>query len=500
MSTSRLDTALTRPSTPRAHIESPSSRRDFLARAGGGFGAVALAQMLHAEGRILDSEKIEEQSESEDARVRVARAGAAHHAPSARSVIFIFLEGGPSHIDLFDPKPLLEKLAGQAVPKSFKPVITAMGEFYSPILPSRRAWSRHGDAGTWVSDWLPHIARHADDIAVLRSCHQDGLNHVGSVCQMNTGSVLAGRPSLGAWSSYGLGRSSEELPTFVVLLDRPATVAGGPRNWGTGFMPAAHQGTELRSAGAPIADLLPPEGISPERQRAKLDLLGRLQRIHLEGRELQNELEARISSYELAYRMQSAAPEAVDLASESEATRTAYGLDDKVTAETARACLLARRLIERGVRFVQIYSGAGSRWDAHSKLESNHEGLCRATDRPIAALLEDLKDRGLLEETLVIWGGEFGRTPMSEKGDGRDHNPTGFTMWFAGGGVRGGQTIGATDEIGLHAISDRAHVFDIHASILHALGLDHSRLFYDHHGRLENVTLNEGDAIRKLFV
>jgi hypothetical protein len=374
-----------------------------------------------------------------------------------------------------------------------------MGEVYSPLLASRRTWRRHGMSGLWVSDWLPHIARRADEIAVLRSCYQDGLNHVGSVCQMNTGSVLAGRPSLGAWATYGLGTESQSLPAFVVLLDRKATVAGGARNWGTGFMPATYQGTELRNEGDPIAHLRPASGASRTRQRAQLDLLDDLNRRHLEGRRSQSALEARIAAYELAYRMQAEAPEAVDLSRETAATRTLYGLDAKETEELGRVCLLARRLVERGVRFVQVYSGAGSRWDSHQHIEKGHAELCRSMDRPVAGLLEDLKLRGLLDEVLVVWGGEFGRTPMSEKGDGRDHNPTGFTMWFAGAGVRPGQAVGETDELGLHAVSDRAHVHDIHATILHLLGLHHRRLNYHHNGRLENVTINDGAVVEKLL-
>jgi hypothetical protein len=350
----------------------------------------------------------------------------------------------------------------------------------------------------WISDWLPHTARCADDIAVIRSCWADGLNHSGGVCQMNTGSVLGGRPSLGAWVSYGLGTENENLPAFVVLQDNNGQVVNGPRNWSAGFMPALYQGTRLNNGAEPILNLLNAKGVSDQQQRDKLALLGELNREHAQSRREQTELEARIRSYELAFRMQAEAPEAVDLASETEQTRQLYGMDEKETADYGRNCLLARRLVERGVRFVQLYHGAGSKWDAHAKIEPNHTGLCRAMDKPVAGLLTDLKQRGLLNETLVVWGGEFGRTPMSEKGDGRDHNPYGFTMWMAGGGVKGGQVIGSTDEVGLHAVEDRLHVHDLHATILHLLGLDHMKLVYRHKGRPERPTLNEGEAYAKI--
>jgi hypothetical protein len=421
-----------------------------------------------------------------------------HTGGKAKSVIFVFVEGGPSHIDLFDPKPELQKLAGQKLPPSFKPVITAMGEQNSPLLASQRKWRRHGQSGIWVSDWLPHTARIADDIAVLRSCWANGLNHVGSVCQMNTGSILAGRPSLGSWVSYGLGSENQNLPAFVVLLDKGTYVVGGPRNWSTGFMPATYQGTMLKSGSEPIANLYPPKDVGDERQRGKLDLLETMNRRHQQPRADETELEARIRSYELAFHMQAAAPEAVDFSKESAATKAMYGLDQAATADMARQCLLARRLVERGVRFVQIYSGAGSRWDAHSGIEGNHTAMCASMDQPVAALVNDLKQRGMLDETLVVWGGEFGRTPMSEKGNGRDHNPWGFTMWFAGGGIKPGQTIGSTDELGLFAVEDKAHVHDIHATILHCLGLDHTRLIYSNNGRPERPTVNEGVVIGKL--
>jgi hypothetical protein len=471
------------------HRITPLTRRDWLLRAGTGFGGLALLDLL-ARGPQA----------STDATVPSAPGAAWLRPATARSVIFLFMEGGPSHIDTFDPKPEVNRLAGKPLPSSFKPVITPMGEGRSPLLASRRTWKQHGKSGIWVSDWLPHIATCADDLAVIRSCWSNGLNHVGGVCQMNTGSTLAGRPSLGSWVTYGLGTENANLPAFIVMQDIPrATVAGGPRNWGTGFMPAVYQGTRLEGGPEPIANLRTPAHVGPLRQQGKLELLDRLNRRHLAERVDQSELDARIKSYELAFRMQAEAPEAVDLRRESAETMTLYGMDDPAAEATARLCLLARRLVERGVRFIQIYCGAGSKWDAHSEIEANHAKTCRAMDQPVAGLLKDLKRRGLLDSTLVVWGGEFGRTPMSEKGNGRDHNPYGFTMWMAGGGTKPGIVVGRTDDMGLHAVEDRLHVHDIHATILHALGVDHAKLVYRYQGRPERPTVNEGQVYQRVF-
>ncbi len=453
----------------------PPTRRDFLRSSGVGFGTLALSWLLQREAMADGT------------------ATGPHHTATAKRVIWIFLEGGPSHIDLLDPKPLLNKLAGQPLPSSFQEPITAMGEKGSPLLVAPRKWSRHGESGLWASEWIPHIATCLDDIAVVRSCHTDGINHSGGVCQMNTCINVAGRPSLGAWVDYGLGTENSNLPAFVVLCDNSGRPVNGPRNWGSGFMPASHQGVRIDGASdEPIANLKSPKGYSTERQKAKFALLDELNRRHAKERPQQSELEARIRSYELAFRMQARAPEAVDLSAETAATKALYGLDQKETSVFGRNCLLARRLAERGVRFIQLYNGTGSKWDSHASIEKNHSRLCRAMDKPVAGLLKDLKQRGLLEDTLVVWGGEFGRTPMSEKGNGRDHNPTGFSMWMAGGGVRGGQTIGATDELGLYAIEDKMHVQDIHASILHLLGLDNMALTYVNKGSPERPTINEG--------
>jgi hypothetical protein len=481
------------------HRENTLTRRDFLARAGGGFGAMAAAYLLGGTARAEDPSTSAmglEAVKVDATNPLAARVG--HYAAKAKSVIFLFMEGGPSHIDLFDPKPLLQTLAGKPLPDSYGSVLTAMGEARSPLLASKRQWKKVGKCGMDMSDWIPHHHEIADEIAVIRSCVGDGINHAGGVCQMNTGSILAGRPSLGAWATYGLGTVNQNLPAFVVMQDNNTQVVNGPRNWGAGFMPAVYQGTRLSPSAEPIANLKTPGAVGDARQQAKLAMLNEMNREHAAQHEQNTELEARIRSYELAFRMQSEAPDAVDLSKETDATLEMYGLKKKETETYGRMCLLARRMVERGVRFVQLYSGAGSKWDAHAGIEKNHSKLCMEMDQPAAALIKDLKQRGMLDSTLVIWGGEFGRTPMSEKGDGRDHNPTGFTMWMAGGGVKGGQVIGETDDLGLRAIKDKLHVHDLHATILHLMGLDHTRLTYFHKGRPERATVNEGHTYKKI--
>jgi hypothetical protein len=470
------------------HVSHVASRREFLSRAGAGFGAIAFSYLLAQDGLLAAQAPV--------GSVEGVAPRGPHHTPRAKSIIWLFMEGGPSHLDLFDPKPALDRLAGQPLPASFGRPITAMGTAGNQLMPSRRQWKRYGESGLWVSDWYPGIAQHVDEMAMFQSCWADGLNHVGSVCQMNTGSILAGRPSMGAWVTYGLGTANEDLPTFVILTDA-GEVLGGPKNWSAGFLPATYQGTLLRREGTPIFHLSPPETVGDDQQRSKLDFLAALNKRFNAANPGDSELDARLQSYELAYRMQSAAPEAIDLARESEATRTLYGMDDPSTEKFGTNCLLARRFVERGVRFIQLYSGSGSGWDAHENIEANHSKMCQSTDRPIAGLLTDLKARGLLDTTLVVWGGEFGRTPFNEKGTGRDHNPWGFTMWMAGGGIKGGQTIGATDEIGMKAIDTPCHVHDIHATILHLLGLNHVQLTFEHNGRDERPTITGGNVITR---
>lgn len=472
------------------HTYWPTSRRDFLARAGAGFGALALEAMMQSEQSKADVPEIDP--------LKPMAPRLTHHLAKAKSVIFLFMEGGPSHIDLFDPKPELQKWAGKPLPESIGPVFTPMGVGSNTLLPSKRNFKQHGQSGMWVSDWYPHVAKVVDDICLIRSCWCDGVNHVGSVCQMNTGSILAGRPSLGAWVSYGLGTENQNLPAFVVMSDGGDPL-GGPRNWGTGWIPATFQGTPFRKDGSPILYLKSDSGLSSEIQKRKLQAMTDLDRLHLQGREDDTRLSARIASYELAYRMQAEAPEAIDLSRETNETKNLYGLDNERTRTYGTMCLRARRLVERGVRFVQCYCGSGSQWDAHGDIEENHGRLCPRSDKPVAALIQDLKRRGLLDSTLVVWGGEFGRTPMNERTKGRDHNPYGFSMFMAGGGIKPGLTYGKTDDFGLKAIEGQAHVHDIHATILHQLGLDHKRLTFPRDGRDERLTINGGRVLRDII-
>ncbi len=464
-----------------SHHWSVSSRREFFSRAGSGLASIALASLLKA-----------------DAAPDPLAPKTPHHPPKAKSVIWLFMEGGPSHVDLFDPKPKLNELHGQPMPESFGKPITAMGTGNNALMGSKRTFKQYGQSGIWVSDWYPNVAQHVDEMSVIRSCWADGLNHVGSVCQMNTGSILAGRPSMGAWVTYGLGTANKNLPAYVVLLDDKEPV-GGPKDWSSGFLPATYQGTQLRQGDTPILHLKPPAGVSDEEQRSKLEFLKQINAEFDQRHPGDNEMEARIASYELAYQMQSSGPEAVDLSKESDATKQLYGLDDPSTAVFGKNCLMARRLVERGVRFIELYAGSGSGWDAHTDIEGNHSRRCRASDKPIAGLIADLKSRGMLDDTLVVWGGEFGRTPFNEKGDGRDHNPWGFSMFMAGGGVKKGQYVGSTDEIGLRAAERPVHVHDIHASILWLLGIDHVSLTYMHNGRAERPTITDGAIIKELF-
>jgi hypothetical protein len=460
-----------------------STRRQFFTRAGSGLAGIALADLLACDSYAADPLAPKQP----------------HHPPMAKSVIWLFMEGGPSHVDLFDPKPALAKLDGKPIPDSIpKPSQTSRGTTNNLLMASKRSWKQYGQSGFWVSDWYQNLGEHVDDMTILRSCWADGLNHVGSVCQMNTGSVLAGRPSMGAWVTYGLGSANRNLPSFVVLTDDREPL-GGSNNWNSGFLPAHYQGTQFRRGDTPVLDLKPLAGMPDAEQRNQLALLKKLNGFWSEDKHEDTELEARIRSYELAYQMQSATPEAVDLTKESEATRKMYGMDDPASAVFGANCLMARKLVERGVRFVELYCGSGSGWDAHNDIEGNHTKWCRASDRPMAGLLADLKARGMLKDTLVVWGGEFGRTPFNEAGNGRDHNPWGFTMWMAGGGAKPGQYYGSTDEIGMRAAEKPVHVHDVHATILYMLGLDHMRLTYMHNGRAERPTVLAGEVVKGVF-
>ena len=412
-----------------------------------------------------------------------------HYPATAKSVIHLFMQGGPSHMDTFDPKPLLNKLDGQHPPESFGNEDFQNGQFRDLfILGSKRKFARCGESGLEVSDLFPHVVKHADRLAVIRSCYHEGFTHSQAQFLIHNGWPRIGRPSLGSWALYGLGSENQNLPGFVVLLE--GGVRSGPEVYGEGFLPAVYQGTSFRPGANPILNLRPPEGMGAERQQDLLETLGALNRKHLEARNGDSELAARLESYELAFRMQMAAPEATDISGESEATRRLYGLDDPVSADFGGRCLLARRLVERGVRFVQVWSGNGQNkddWDGHIGCDQNHLDRAAQTDKAVAGMLTDLESRGLLDSTLVIWGGEFGRTPTTDGGregaEGRDHNPYGFTLWMAGGGVQGGQAIGGTDELGLRAVDFPVHLNDLHATILGLLGLDHTRLTYPHLGR-----------------
>lgn len=481
----------TPPAAP--HLPSVQSRRDFLCRAGGGFGALALSWLLSRERRVSADPPGQPTANPLAARP-------SHFPGRARSVIFMFMVGGPSQVDLFDPKPELTRRHGQALPARFGMPVSQFTRGDSPLLRSTRRFQQHGQSGLDFSDLLPHVATCADDIALLRSCWSTSIVHAPAMYELHSGRTAMGYPSLGSWVTYGLGSVSDNLPAYCVLLQPEGTPEGGAPCWGAGFLPAVYQGTLLRRGPSPLLNLQPPAGVDARRQRHTLDFTRRLNEADLDPAD--SELSARIASYELAFRMQQHAPEAVDLTRETAATRRAYGLEDARTADFGTRCLLARRLVERGVRFVQLYSGGGpliTQWDAHDNVNSNHETMCGHVDQPVAALLKDLKRRGLLDTTLVVWASEFGRMPTSQGGRGRDHNPYGYTMWLAGGGVRGGQAIGATDEFGLNAVAERIGVNDFHATILHLLGLDHEALTFLHNARDERLTDVGGRVIRRVL-
>jgi len=398
------------------------------------------------------------------------------------------MHGGPSQVDLFDPKPDLAKFAGQPVPDSFGMFMTRRDVAKNPLLGPVKSFRPRGKSGLEISDFLPHIAEHADELFVIRSLHGDSVNHPQSVYQVNTGSILMGKPSVGSWVAYGLGSENQDMPAFVVLPDPGGGLKGGPPAWGSGFLPAAYQGVTMRPGAAPILDLRPQPQIAAGQQRRILELVQNFNRQHLQQRDGDDELSARVAAYELAFRMQAAAPQLVDISQETANTHALYGLDHPTTKEFGQRCLLARRMIESGVRFVQLYSGDTAGWDAHEDVLKNHGNYCRRTDKPISGLLTDLRQRGLLDDTLVIWGGEFGRMPMSEQGKGRDHNPWGYSYWLAGARVPGGRAYGATDAIGLRAAENKVHVRDFHATLLHLLGLDHELLSLFHNGLEERLT------------
>lgn len=458
------------------------TRREFLWETGAGFTGLALVELLSRDGFFPAA----------DAAETAPTAGrVTHHPPRAKHVVFLFMNGAPSQVDTFDPKPELDKFDGTAYKGAA--VVGSNGRPIGHLMKSPFPFTQHGESGLEISSLYPHLSQFADDLCVIRSMHADTAAHASGCLQMNTGSVLIGRPALGAWASYGLGHLSDDLPSFVVMTDPRGGPIGSASNWTAGYMPAAYQGTLFRSGGSPLLDLDTPAHISPRAQRHTLDLLRDLNARHLSQHPRESELAARLETYELAYRMQTTAKDVVDLSQETEATQRMYGLDEQVTADYGRKCLVTRRLLERGVRFVQLYSGGGhieDTWDGHTNCIANHTLHARETDRPIAALIADLQRTGLWEDTLLVWGGEFGRTPTSEGvgKPGRDHNWQGFSMWLAGGGVHGGQAIGATDELGFLAVENRCHVSDLHATILHILGLDHERLTYFYQGLDQRLT------------
>jgi hypothetical protein len=457
----------------------PTSRREFLARAGAGLGAIALADLLWADvssaapagaGRFAD--------------------GAPQFAPKAKSVIWLFMEGAPSAVDLFDPKPELDKSDGKRIS------IDVFNGNPGPLMKSPFKFKQYGRSGAWVCEKYANVARHVDDIAFVKSCFTESNDHVPALYQMNTGVARAGLPTAGAWVTYGLGSENRNLPGFVVLGNTQG-IKGGPVNWSSGFLPSTYQGTLFRSQGSPILNLRPPKSVSGEDQRAQLDLLAKLNGEHLSNHGGEPDLSARIDTFELAYRMQMEAADLVNFANESAETKALYGLDDGPSRSFGGKCLTARRLIERGVRFVQVYSDG--EWDAHADLAGNHTGHCAATDVPIHGLLTDLKRRGLFDSTLVIWGGEFGRMPVSQGANGRDHNPKGFLVWMAGAGVKGGVSYGETDEIGYRAAVDPVTVHDLHATMLHLLGINHEELTYLHNGRRYRLTDVAGNLLTRIL-
>jgi hypothetical protein len=473
------------------------SRRDFLFRSGGGIAGLALADLLHRDGRLA-AQAVASCNASPLGGSPLAPK-TPHLAPKAKAVISLFMTGAPSQIDTFDPKPALKKHAGQTLTGD----VRVRQGWPGPLMPSNFEFKKYGHVGMDVSELFPHLAQKVDDMAFIRSVWGRSNDHVQATLEMQTGQIRMGFPSMGSWVTYGLGSENAGLPGFIALQDARGGPLGGPYNWQSGFLPAAYQGTPFGQADNPIVDLQPSEGVAPEQQRQRLDLLSKLNAMHAERFPGSPDLAGRIASYELAYRMQGCAPEAVDIGLESAATRKLYGLDETVTEPFGKQCLMARRLVERGVRFVQVFSGGlGNQntetWDAHLNIKENHTLHAKETDLPVAGLLTDLKARGLLESTLVIWHAEFGRMPISQNGVGRDHNPGTMTIWMAGGGVKGGQIIGSSDELGYKAEEQPIDYHDLHATILHLLGIEHTRLTYRFNGRDMRLTDVAGRLIPQI--
>jgi uncharacterized protein (DUF1501 family) len=465
-----------------------TTRRQLFQTCGIGLGKLSLAALLAGDRSVQGSDS------------PIAGLGGLHHPAKVKRVIYLFMAGAPSQLDLFDNKPKLTELQGKPIPPS-----VIAGQRYAFIQPNaavlspRFPFRRHGESGAEIAEPLPHLAEIADDIALIRSVHTDQFNHAPAQIFVNTGSPIPGRPAMGSWLTYGLGSEANDLPGFLVLKSG-GNLSGGAAMWSNGFLPGEHQGVPLRSSGDPILHVANPKGISRKTQRATLDLLADLNQRRF-GSIGDTGIQSRIESYEMAYRMQTRAPELMDFSDESDATLSMYGTDPDETGSFAKNCLLARRMAERGVRFIQLYHAG---WDHHSNVEGGLKKQCKETDQGCAALVKDLKQRGMLDETLVVWGGEFGRTPMVESSAalgrslGRDHHPQAFTMWMAGGGIRVGQTIGKTDDLGFHPVEDPVHVHDIQATILHQLGIDHERLTFTYAGRPFRLTDIHGRVIEKL--
>ncbi|MGH7138884.1 MAG: DUF1501 domain-containing protein [Pirellulales bacterium] len=467
------------------HIRPTTTRREFVEQAFCGFGSLALTSLMRADAARAANPLAAKQPHLQEAK--------------AKAAIFLFMAGGPSHLETFDPKPLLNRLDGQPRPAQFGEAKYQFIANDARLLGTKRRFARYGQSGIEVSDLFPNLARHVDDLAIVRSCHGDMVVHSAAQYQLFSGRTLPGFPSMGSWIVYGLGSESDSLPAYVVMPDSHGALEAGQPMYANGFLPAVYQPTMLRSGERPLRNLNLPAGVSRDVRRQTIDLVRDLNRAATDASD--DELNARIGAYDLAFKMQSEAPEVFDLSHETQQTLDLYGIGREPTDDYGRRCLLARRLVEKGVRFTVVVSGGGQgkmQWDAHDDIEENHLRLASQTDLPIAGLLADLKRRGLLETTLVLWGGEFGRSPEAQGGKGRDHHNLGFTVWMAGGGIRGGRVVGATDEIGLRAIERPYHFRDIHTTILHQLGLNQDLLSYLHQGRKERLTEVQGEVIREI--
>jgi Protein of unknown function (DUF1501) len=474
------------------------NRRELFAKAGGGMGMLALASLMSQEGFVSPL------AAAEATNINPLAPRVAHMPAKAKNVIWLFMNGGPSHVDTWDYKPALAERDGQELAGFDKNTGFFTGQV-GPLMKSPFKFAQHGQSGAWVSDLFPHMAKHVDDMAFMHSCFTDSNNHSPALFMMNTGKTQMGFPCVGSWVTYGIGSESQDLPAFMVMSDPlgRGLPKGYSQNWGAGFLPSVFQGTWLKPQGDPIDNLFRPQEMTDAQQRAQLDLLAKLNKHKLAASPQDLELAARIESFELAYRMQHKAPEAIDIEQEPQHIHKLYGIDGEKSKHFAKQCLIARRLVERGVRFVQIYSGGMENelsWDGHQNIEKNHRGFAAETDQPIAGLLADLKQRGLLDSTLVIWGGEFGRLPIVQKGGtGRDHNPHAFTIWMAGGGVKAGLHYGATDDVGFRAVENRVSINDLHATILALLGLDHLRLTFRLNGRDFRLTDVAGKVVKEMI-